>query len=135
MNDPILTDEQIESEVAKLNIAWAHIPGEGLVRVFETKGFAEGLALVERIGGVAERLTHYPEVTLRSDEVDVAAFTIEVSGVTQADIELAKAIVSVRSPLAGTVVEVNGALAAHPERIHEDPLEVVHTCSLPRWQG
>jgi len=36
-------------------------------------------------------------------------------------VELAKAIVSVRSPLAGTVLEVNGALAAHPERIHEDP--------------
>lgn len=92
MNDQILSDEQIEAEVAKLNVAWSHIPGEGLVRVFETQGFAEGLALVERIGGVAERLTHYPEVTLRVDEVDVTAFSAEAGGVTQADIELAKAI-------------------------------------------
>ena len=92
MNDQLLTDEQIEAEVANLNVGWSHIPGEGLVRVFETAGFAEGLALVERIGGAAERLTHYPEVTLRHDEVDVTAFTAELGGVTSDDIELAKAI-------------------------------------------
>lgn len=36
-------------------------------------------------------------------------------------VELAKAIVSVRSPVAGTVVEVNDGLAANPERVHQDP--------------
>jgi len=92
MNDQILSDEQVESEVTTMNVAWTHIPGEGLVRVFETAGFAEGLALVEKIGGVAERLTHYPEVTLRVDEVDVTAFSADVGGVTQADVDLAKAI-------------------------------------------
>jgi|GEM_PF-1624267 len=91
-DDQILSDEQIEAEVAKLHVEWTHIPGEGVVRVFETAGFAEGLALVEKIGGVAERLTHYPEVTLRSDEVDVTAFTADAGGVTSADIALAKAI-------------------------------------------
>lgn len=92
MNNQILSDDQIEAEVAKLDVAWSHIPGEGLVRVFETQGFADGLLLVEKIGGVAERQTHYPEVTLRSDEVDVTAFTSELGGVTMADVELAKAI-------------------------------------------
>jgi 4a-hydroxytetrahydrobiopterin dehydratase len=91
-NDQILSDEQIETEVSKLNLAWTHIPGEGLVRVFETQGFADGLMLVEKIGGAAERLTHYPEITLRTDEVDVIAFSEDAGGVTAADIELAKAI-------------------------------------------
>jgi glycine cleavage system H protein len=36
-------------------------------------------------------------------------------------VELAKSIVSVRSPVSGTVVEVNPLLAQHPERVHEDP--------------
>jgi glycine cleavage system H protein len=36
-------------------------------------------------------------------------------------VELAKSIVSVRSPVSGTVVEVNPVLAQHPERVHEDP--------------
>jgi 4a-hydroxytetrahydrobiopterin dehydratase len=92
MNEQILSDEQIEAEVSGLNVAWTHIPGEGLVRVFETQGFAEGLALVGRIGEVAERLQNYPEVTLRPDEVDVTVFAAEVGGVTLADIELAKTI-------------------------------------------
>jgi 4a-hydroxytetrahydrobiopterin dehydratase len=92
MNDQVLPDGQIETEINKLNVAWAHIPGEGLVRVFGTAGFAEGLALVERIGGVAERLQHYPEVTLRSDEVDLTVVTSDAGGVTQADVDFAKAI-------------------------------------------
>ncbi len=92
MNDQVLSDDYIETEVNKLDVAWTHIPGEGLVCVFETKGFAEGLALVERIGGIAERLQHYPEVTLRSDEVDVTIFTADAGGVTQADMDLATAI-------------------------------------------
>ncbi len=92
MNDQILPDEQIEAAVEKLNVAWSNIPGEGLIRVFETKGFAEGLALVERIGGVAERLTHYPEVTLRSEEVVVTVIDTDAGGVTQADLDLAKAL-------------------------------------------
>lgn len=92
MDDQVLPDAQIETEVNKLNVAWTHIPGEGLVRVFDTAGFAEGLALVERIGGVAERLQHYPEVTLRNEEVDVTVVTADAGGVTQADVDLAKAI-------------------------------------------
>ena len=36
-------------------------------------------------------------------------------------VELAKAIVSVKSPLAGTVIEVNARLAAEPELVHSDP--------------
>ena len=36
-------------------------------------------------------------------------------------VELAKAIVSVKSAVSGTVVEVNAALEDHPERVHRDP--------------
>jgi glycine cleavage system H protein len=36
-------------------------------------------------------------------------------------VELAKAIVSVKSAVSGTVVEVNGELEAVPELVHRDP--------------
>ena len=42
-------------------------------------------------------------------------------GRSVAVVELAKSIVSVKSPLAGTVVEVNPRLAAEPEWVHRDP--------------
>ena len=36
-------------------------------------------------------------------------------------VELAKAIVSVKSPVTGTVVEINERLGAAPELVHRDP--------------
>jgi glycine cleavage system H protein len=36
-------------------------------------------------------------------------------------VELAKSIVSVKSPVCGRVVVVNALLEAHPERVHQDP--------------
>jgi glycine cleavage system H protein len=44
-----------------------------------------------------------------------------VQGQGIAVVELAKSIVSVKSPVTGTVVAVNDLLAAYPERVHEDP--------------
>ena len=42
-------------------------------------------------------------------------------GRSVAVVELAKSIVSVKTPVSGTVLAVNEALAARPERVHEDP--------------
>lgn len=92
MNEQVLTDEQVELEVEKLNVAWSHIPGQGLMRVFETHNFAEGLALVDRIGQLAEEKGHHPDITLRYDEVEVTTFTHDVGGITQEDLNLAKAV-------------------------------------------
>lgn len=36
-------------------------------------------------------------------------------------VELAKSVVSVKSPVHGTVIEVNGALEEQPELVHTDP--------------
>jgi len=42
-------------------------------------------------------------------------------GRSVAVVELAKAIVAVKSPLSGTVVDVNALLAETPELVHQDP--------------
>jgi glycine cleavage system H protein len=42
-------------------------------------------------------------------------------GRSVAVVELAKSIVSVKSPVTGTVVAVNEALASRPELVHRDP--------------
>lgn len=92
MSSEVLSDVQIEQAVANVNVGWTHIPGEGLVRVFETESFAEGLALVNQIAKVVMDLRHEPEIILRVDEVDVTTFTPDAGGITQKDIDLAKAI-------------------------------------------
>ncbi len=92
MNEQVLSDDQIETAVEELNVAWSAIPGQGLVRVFETSNFAEGLALVNEIAKVAEAQNHHPDVTLRYNEVELTTTTHSASGVTQKDIDLAKSI-------------------------------------------
>lgn len=47
-------------------------------------------------------------------------FVVE-QGRSVAVVELAKSIVSVKSPVTGEVVEVNPLLAQRPERVHTDP--------------
>jgi len=42
-------------------------------------------------------------------------------GATVAVVELAKSIVAVKSPVSGTVVEINEALADRPQLVHQDP--------------
>jgi glycine cleavage system H protein len=56
-------------------------------------------------------------------------------GRSVAVVELAKAIMSVKSPLSGTVIEVNDALASRPELVHRDPYRQgwVARLSLTHW--
>lgn len=42
-------------------------------------------------------------------------------GRSMAVVELAKSIVSVKSPVSGTVLEINPRLANEPELVHQDP--------------
>lgn len=46
---------------------------------------------------------------------------VVAQGGSVAVVELAKSIVSVKSPVSGTVVEVNARLGATPELVHRDP--------------
>lgn len=47
--------------------------------------------------------------------------SVLVQGQSMAVVELAKSIVSVKSPVGGTVIEVNAELAQRPEWVHDDP--------------
>jgi glycine cleavage system H protein len=62
--------------------------------------------------------------------------TVE-QGRSMAVVELAKAIVSVKSPAHGEVVEVNPRLAAEPERVHLDPYGEgwILRLRLTRWDA
>ena len=44
-----------------------------------------------------------------------------VGGDTVTEVESTKSVSDIYAPIAGTIVEVNEALAEHPERINEDP--------------
>jgi 4a-hydroxytetrahydrobiopterin dehydratase len=88
----VLTDEQLNNVLYELNTAWSALPGQGLVRVFETGSFSEGVALLARVAELANRLDHHPEARLGFNQVELALMTRDAGGVTRKDVALAKAI-------------------------------------------
>jgi 4a-hydroxytetrahydrobiopterin dehydratase len=70
---------------------WAYL-GAHLQTRIATGDFASGLALVAAIGAAAERAGHHPDVDLRYAHVDVRLTSHDEQGVTERDVELARAI-------------------------------------------
>src|SRR5690349_7944650 len=70
---------------------WVYLVG-GLQTRLRTGDFAAGLALVNAIGAVAERMDHHPDLDLRYGHVDVRTSSHDVGAVTGRDLRLARAI-------------------------------------------
>ena len=88
----VLDQEQLDKALTTLDVAWSDLPGQGLVRVFPVSTFAEGLDLVDRVAALAKTHNHHPDITLRSEQVEVTLFTHDAGGVTAKDVALAAAI-------------------------------------------
>ncbi len=54
-----------------LELEWADIEGQGLVRVFPIQDFRSGFVLVAHIGLAAEQVEYYPEVLLTERKLTV----------------------------------------------------------------
>lgn len=74
---------------------------------FSTGDFATGLALVDRIGALAEAADHHPDVTLTYGDVVVSVTSHDVQGITSRDIALAEQISAAASE-AGVPADVSG---------------------------
>jgi len=106
-----LTGPQIAHEALH---GWAYLLG-GLQTRIHTPDFAAGVAIVNGIGTAARDLNHDPDVDLRPTHVDIRLSSHDVHGVTDHDIQLARAISAIaadagRSLECGTVARVELAL-------------------------
>ena len=66
--------------------------GDGIRRSVELPGFPDAVAALVRIGFVAERMDHHPDVDLRWRTLHLTLVTHSVGGVTELDLELARRI-------------------------------------------
>ena len=69
---------------------WEEVDG-ALQREFSFAGFAAALAFVNRVGELAERENHHPEITISYDRVTLRWWTHTAGGITDRDRELAAA--------------------------------------------
>lgn len=90
-----MSDKRVEeAEIAVKLPRWAHDATDGgtIHREIITDDFATALALVNRIGALAEEVNHHPDLELGWGRVGVRLSSHDVGGVTQRDIALAQRI-------------------------------------------
>jgi 4a-hydroxytetrahydrobiopterin dehydratase len=68
---------------------WTMVNEHHLEKEYRFKDFAEALAFVNRLGGVAEAEGHHPDVLLTWGKVKVTLWTHSVGGLTGKDFTLA----------------------------------------------
>src|SRR5258706_9811876 len=82
-------------EIDKLadQIAGWEIVGTGyLKKEFKTKEFADGLAWVNKVGALAEKEGHHPDIELAWGRVGISITTHDAGGLTENDFILAAKI-------------------------------------------
>jgi 4a-hydroxytetrahydrobiopterin dehydratase len=85
-----LTAAEIENSLADLK-DWT-TEDTNLKKRFEFKNFAESLAFVNRVGTIAERHDHHPDITFGWGYAAFSITTHDAGGITALDFELAKEI-------------------------------------------
>lgn len=86
-----LSGDQIQALLPEVP-AWS-LEGPGIVRRYALPDFASALALLNRIGAVAEEEGHHPDLRLHAwRHLEVVLFTHKVQGLTEADFVLAAKI-------------------------------------------
>ena len=66
--------------------------GNAITRTFESASFPDGIAFVNRVAEVAERMDHHPDVDIRYTKVTCTLSTHSAGGITSKDFKLAEEI-------------------------------------------
>jgi len=84
-------DEAAIAEALRQAPGWERTGGE-LARTYRFKDFREALAFVNRVGDLAERAGHHPDIDIRYNAVKLTLSTHDAGGLTSKDFDLARAI-------------------------------------------
>ena len=85
---PRLRGQEIEPFMRELS-GWEVVEEHHLKRDYKFKNFREALAFVNRVGEVAEREGHHPDITFGWGYAQVAIHTHAIDGLSESDFILA----------------------------------------------
>ncbi|HNQ22679.1 MAG TPA: 4a-hydroxytetrahydrobiopterin dehydratase [Phycisphaerae bacterium] len=88
---PPLDADRLSALLAQLE-TWVVERGHHLSRTYEFPDFRQALAFVNRVGELAEREGHHPDLYLTWGKVRVEIWTHKVDGLTESDFILAAKI-------------------------------------------
>jgi 4a-hydroxytetrahydrobiopterin dehydratase len=86
---PVLTEHEIAEALRDLS-GWKMEDGK-LARKYLFPGFADAMAFVNKVAGIAERMNHHPFISIDYRRVTLRLTTWHSGGITGLDIDSAKA--------------------------------------------
>jgi 4a-hydroxytetrahydrobiopterin dehydratase len=86
----VLSDIAIQRELGSLS-GWSR-RGDALTRQYSFRNFVEAMGFVNRVADSAEAVNHHPDIDIRYSKVTLTLSTHDSGGITQKDIDLARAI-------------------------------------------
>lgn len=89
MRTPKMTNDQITNALTQLS-GWRYENGQ-LAKTFALPDFEAALAFVQSVGEQAESADHHPDMDIRYTRVTLRFVTHDSGGVTQKDVDGAKA--------------------------------------------
>ncbi len=85
---PPLSGAESARLLAELD-GWQVVDNHHLEKQYTFKNFVDALALVNRIGAIAEEQNHHPDLFLAWGKVGVTIWTHKINGLTESDFVLA----------------------------------------------
>ena len=89
---PPLKDEALDHLIGELGNGWAVINGHHLEKTFAFPDFQTALNFTVKIGAIAEKEGHHPDLYLAWGKVGVTLWTHKIDGLTESDFVLAAKI-------------------------------------------
>lgn len=86
----LLSDIAIQRDLGSLH-GWSR-KGDVLVKTYQFKNFLAAIDFVNAAAKAAESANHHPDIDIRYTKVSVTLSTHDSGGITQKDIDLAKAL-------------------------------------------
>ena len=108
-----MSEEETSAALSPLQ-GW-ELDEDKIKKKFEFASFAEALAFVNRVGEIAERLDHHPDIKFGWGYAKIKTTTHDRGGVTNFDVELARQI----DQLAPTRVESRSDASDVADKIEE----------------
>lgn len=84
-----LSDDAVDEAVRAMG--WRR-EGDRLVKTVEGKDFADSMRVVNAVAELAEARNHHPDIAIHWNRVDLTLWTHTAGGITQADLDLARAV-------------------------------------------
>ncbi len=85
-----MNESSIKKQLQLLN-NWSYVDN-AIEKNYSFKNFAEALLFINKVGAIAEKLNHHPELFNTYNKVKLRLTTHDAHGITQKDFDLAAAV-------------------------------------------